>query len=135
MQPVAKPGYMFSHWLPASNIMDSLSDSLNVNVTQSTQTFTAVFKVVPLPPDGPDIHFSVQPNPSNGLFTIISNNKTIAKTCKFEVFDMQGRLLHKGLVSENNETTLDLTAQRAGIYWISIYKGDERIDNLKILKY
>jgi hypothetical protein len=135
MHPIAKPGYIFSHWLPASNIMDSLSDSLNVNVTQNSQTFTAVFKVVPLPPDGPDIHFTVQPNPSNGLFSIMSDNKTIAKACKFEVFDLQGRLIQKGLVSESNETTLDLTAQRAGIYWISIYKGDERIENLKILKY
>lgn len=135
MQPIAKPGYIFSHWLPASNIMDSLSDSLSVYVTQNTQTFTAVFMVAPLPPDGPDIHFSVQPNPSNGLFSIMSDNKTIAKACKFEVFDLQGRLIQKGLVSESNETSLDLTAQRAGIYWISIYKGDERIENLKILKY
>ena len=135
MQPIAKPGYLFSHWLPASNIMDSLSDSLTVFVTQNTQTFTAVFKVAPLPPDGPDIHFSVQPNPSNGLFSIMSDNKTIAKACKFEVFDLQGRLIQKGPVSESNETTLDLAAQRAGIYWISIYKGDERIENLKILKY
>ena len=115
--------------------MDSLSDSLNVFVTQNTQTFTAVFKVVPLPPDGPDIHFNVQPNPSNGLFSIMSDNKTIAKSCKFEVIDLQGRLIQKGQVSESNETTLDLTLQRAGIYWISIYKGEERLDNLKILKY
>lgn len=135
LQPIAKPGYLFSHWLPASNILDSLSDSLNVYVTQNTQTFTAVFKVVPLPPDGPDIHFSVQPNPSNGLFSIMSDNKTIAKACTFEVFDLQGRLIQKGLVSESNETTLDLSTQRAGIYWISIYKGEERLDNLKILKY
>ena len=135
LQPIAKPGYLFSHWLPASNILDSLSDSLNVYVTQKTQTFTAVFKVVPLPPDGPDIHFSVQPNPSNGLFSIMSDNKTIAKACTFEVFDLQGRLIQKGLVSESNETTLDLSTQRAGIYWISIYKGEERLDNLKILKY
>ncbi len=135
LHPIAKPGYVFSHWLPASNIIDSLSDSLNVFVTQNTQTFTAVFKVVPLPPDGPDIHFSVQPNPSNGLFSIMSDNKTIAKSCKFEVFDLQGRLIQKGQVSESNETTLDLTSQRAGIYWVSIYKGEERLDNLKILKY
>jgi hypothetical protein len=135
LHPIAKPGYVFSHWLPANNIMDSLSDSLNVFVTQNTQTFTAVFKVIPLPPDGPDIHFSVQPNPSNGLFSLMSDNKTIAKSCKFEVFDLQGRLIQKGQVSESNETTLDLTSQQAGIYWVSIYKGEERLDNLKILKY
>ena len=51
------------------------------------------------------------------------------------MIDLQGRLIQKGQVSESNETTLDLTLQRAGIYWISIYKGEERLDNLKILKY
>jgi hypothetical protein len=135
MEPVAKPGYVFSHWLPASNIPDTLTDSLVVNVTQQTQTFTAVFKAAPPAPDGPDIHFSVQPNPSNGLFSIISDNKTIAKTCEFEVYDLQGRRILKGQVSESNETNLDLTAQQAGIYWISIYKGEERLENLKILKF
>ncbi|MFN5653781.1 MAG: CotH kinase family protein, partial [Flavobacteriia bacterium] len=70
MQPVAKPGYMFSHWLPTFSISDTLSDSLEVNVTQSNQTFTAVFKPIPLPPDGPNIHFSIAPNPSNGTFVL-----------------------------------------------------------------
>jgi len=135
LQPKPKTGFVFSHWLPASNIPDTLSDSLVVNVTQQTQTFTAVFKAAPLAPDGPDIHFSVQPNPSNGLFSIISDNKTVAKTCDFEVYDLQGRRILKGPVSQSNETTIDLTAQQAGIYWISIYKGEERLENLSILKY
>ena len=135
LQPKPKTGFVFSHWLPASNIPDTLSDSLVVNVSQQTQTFTAVFKAAPLAPDGPDIHFSVQPNPSNGLFSIISDNKTIAKTCDFEVYDLQGRRILKGQVSQSNETTIDLTAQQAGIYWISIYKGEERLENLSILKY
>ena len=135
MQPIAKPGFVFSHWLPASNIADSLSDSLEVNVSENTQTFTAVFKAVPLAPDGPDIHFSIAPNPSNGAFILTHDNKTIAKSCKFEVFDLQGRIIQKGLVSESNQTNLDLTAQRAGVYWICIYNGDEKLENLKILKY
>ena len=78
LQPKPKTGFVFSHWLPASNIPDTLSDSLVVNVSQQTQTFTAVFKAAPLAPDGPDIHFSVQPNPSNGLFNtaIVKNDGT-----------------------------------------------------------
>lgn len=135
LQPVAKPGYLFSHWLPAANISDTLADSLSVNVNENTQTFTAVFKTIPLPPDGPDIHFSIQPNPSNGVFTLVSDNKTIAKDCKFIVYDLQGRQLYKGNVSESNLTTLDLTTQRAGIYWVSIYKGAEKLQHLKMLKY
>lgn len=135
MQPIAKPGYEFSHWLPGANIVDTLMDSLTVNVSQNTQTFTAVFKAIPLPPDGPTIHFSLQPNPSNGLFTLISDNKTIAKDCRYLIYDLQGRMLFKGSVSETNSTELDLSAQSPGIYWISIYRGNEKLQHLKMLKY
>jgi hypothetical protein len=135
MQPIAKPGFVFSHWLPASNIADSLSDSLEVNVSENTQTFTAVFKAVPLAPDGPDIHFSVAPNPSNGAFILTHDNKTIAKSCKFEVLDLQGRIIQKGLVSESNQTNLDLTAQRAAVYWLRIVKNNESLTNFKLIKY
>lgn len=135
LYPIAKQGYLFSHWLAADNILDPLVDSLTVNVSQNTQTFTAVFKLAPPPADGPGINFNIQPNPSNGLFSIVNNNKIIAKTCRFEVFDLQGRSALKGLVLESDQTTLDLSAQQSGIYWIRIYKGDENLENLKILKY
>ena len=135
MQPIAKPGYLFSHWLPASNITDSLSDSLNVFVTQNTQTFTAVFKVVPLPPDPPYIAFSVQPNPSNGLFSIFSSNKDLAKGCQYFVYDLQGRVIQEGPISDTYETLLDLTAKGAAVYWLSIYQGDNKLQTLELLKY
>jgi hypothetical protein len=94
-----------------------------------------VFKAIPLPPDGPTIHFSLQPNPSSGLFTLISDNKTIAKDCRYLIYDLQGRMLFKGSVSETNSTELDLSAQSPGIYWISIYRGNEKLQHLKMLKY
>jgi hypothetical protein len=108
---------------------------LNVFVTQITQTFTAVFKAIPLPPDGPDIHFSVQPNPSNGLFSIISTNKDLAKDCQYVVCDLQGRVIQKGPISDTYETSLDLTAQRAAVYWLRIVKNNESLTNFKLIKY
>ena len=135
MEPVAKPGYVFSHWLPAANIVDSLADSLSVFVTQSSQTFTAVFKVVPLPPDPPYIEFSVQPNPSNGLFSVWSTNKDLAKDCQYFIYDLQGRVIQKGPISDTYETILDLTAQGAAVYWLTIYKGEDKLQTLELLKY
>jgi hypothetical protein len=135
MEPVAKPGYVFSHWLPAANIVDSLADSLSVFVTQTNQTFTAVFKVVPLPPDPPYIEFSVQPNPSNGLFSVWSTNKDLAKDCQYLIYDLQGRVIQKGPISDTYETILDLTVQRAAVYWLTIYKGEDKLQTLELLKY
>jgi hypothetical protein len=135
MEPVAKPGYVFSHWLPAANIVDSLADSLSVFVTQTNQTFTAVFKVVPLPPDPPYIEFSVQPNPSNGLFSVWSTNKDLAKDCQYFIYDLQGRVIQKGPISDTYETILDLTVQRAAVYWLTIYKGEDKLQTLELLKY
>lgn len=135
LQPIAQPGYIFSHWLPNSSISDTLTDSLEVNISQNSQSFTAVFKSIPLPPDGPTISFGVQPNPNNGIFLLTNDNKTIAKDCHFEILDLQGRLIQKGSLLGSTETTLDLSAQKSGIYWIRIEKNGTHLQNLKILKF
>ncbi|MEN9994651.1 MAG: hypothetical protein RL762_1308 [Bacteroidota bacterium] len=136
MQPVAKPGYIFSHWLPNSSINDTLVDSLDVNVTLSNQTFTAVFKVVPLPPDGPDINFSIAPNPSNGTFILTHNNKTQALGCSYEIYDLSGRKVVAGSVNNSElETTIVLPEVRSAIYILRVIKNNEVLTNFKLLKY
>lgn len=136
MQPIAKPGYIFSHWLPANNISDSLSDSLEVYVTQTNQTFTAVFKVAPLPPDGPNIHFSIAPNPSNGTFVLTHDNKSLAEGCSFEIYDLNGRKVQSGLVNNSEvDTSISLTESRASIYFLRVVKKNEVLGNFKVIKY
>jgi hypothetical protein len=136
MEPVAKPGYVFSHWLPAANIVDSLADSLSVFVTQSNQTFTAVFKVVPLPPDGPDINFSIAPNPSNGAFVLTHNNKTQAQGCSYEIYDLSGRKVVAGEVNNSElETSITLPEVRAAVYVLRVVKNNEVLTNFKLIKY
>ena len=135
LQPMANPGFEFSHWIPNSNIIDSLSDSLFINVTQNSQTFIAVFKDAPHIIDGPEIHFSVQPNPSNGLFNLMSDNKTIAEKCRYEVSDIQGKVIAKGQISPTNQTPIDLTAFCSGLYWVTIYQNSVYETSLKILKF
>ena len=77
----------------------------------------------------------MQPNPSNGLFTIISTNKDLAKDCQYVVCDLQGRVIQKGPISDTYETSLDLTAQRAAVYWLRIYKGEDVLQTLELLKF
>jgi hypothetical protein len=136
MHPVAKPGYMFSHWLPTFSISDTLMDSLDVNVTQNNQTFTAVFTVVPLPPDGPDITFSIAPNPSNGAFVLTHNNKTQAQGCSYEIYDLSGRIVVAGEVNNSElETAITLPEVRAAVYVLRVVKNNEVLTNFKLMKY
>ncbi len=136
MQPIAKPGYVFSHWLPTFSIADTLVDSLDINVTQSNQTFTAVFKVIPLPPDGPDINFSIAPNPSNGTFVLTHNNKTQAQGCSYEIYDLSGRKVVAGEVNNSElETSITLPEVRAAVYILRVVKNNEVLTNFKLIKY
>lgn len=130
----AKPGFVFSHWVAAANISDSLQDSLVVNLTQSTQTFTAVFTAIPIPPAPQDLVFNLHPNPSSQLFLVSNNSAQAASECRLIVRDLHGRVIKTIELPNETSYELDLLQERAGIYWIEIYNGDQRIQVLKALK-
>jgi hypothetical protein len=132
----AKPGYIFSHWISAANITDTLTDSLEVNVNTASQTFTAVFMVAPLPPDGPTIEFGVAPNPTNGAFILSHNNKTQAQGCTYEIYDLSGRKVLSGIVNNTElETPITLSESRAAVYILRVIKNNETLSNFKLVKY
>jgi hypothetical protein len=134
--PVAKPGYEFSHWLPGAFISDTLQDSLSTNISANIAFFTAVFKLIPLPPDGPDIHFTVAPNPSNGTFVLSHDNKTQASGCTYEIFDLSGRIIAKGTVNNTAlETPISIPEMRSAIYILRVQKNVEVLSTFKVLKY
>lgn len=132
----AKPGYIFSHWISAANITDTLIDSLEINVNTASQTFTAVFMVAPLPPDGPTIEFGVAPNPTNGAFILSHNNKTQAQGCTYEIYDLSGRKVLSGIVNNTElETPITLSESRAAVYILRVIKNNETLSNFKLVKY
>jgi len=134
--PVAKPGYFFSHWEPNAFISDTLQDSLTVNVSTIQSNFTAIFKLIPLPPDGPDIHFSVAPNPSNGTFVLSHDNKTQAQGCRYEIYDLSGRIITQGTVNNTAlETPIFIPDMRSAVYILRIQKNEEVLSTFKVLKY
>jgi hypothetical protein len=135
MSPVAKPGYEFSHWKPNVYVSDTLSDSLSCNVTISNTLFTAVFRKIPEPLDGPDIHFSIYPNPTNGNFTISHDNKTIATNCRYVIYNLEGRVVKENDLLENSfDTTVDISSVKSSIYFIQMMKENEVLFTSKLIK-
>ena len=134
--PVAKPGYLFSHWEPNAFISDTLQDSLSVNLNNLQTTFTAVFKTIPIPPDGPEIHFTIAPNPSNGTFVLSHDNKTQAQGCRYEIYDLSGRIIAQGTVNNTAlETPIFIPDMRSAVYILRIQKNEEVLSTFKVLKY
>ena len=136
MIPVAQPGYEFSHWIPTAFVNDTLQDTLSTNITANFAFFTAVFKLIPPPPDGPNIHFTVAPNPSNGTFVLSHDNKTLAGGCTYEIYDLSGRIITKGTVNNTAlETPISIPEMRSAIYILRVQKNEEVLSTFKVLKY
>lgn len=82
------------------------------------------------------IQFSVQPNPSSGLFNIsiigmISNNATIS------IFNALGQIVYsKSIITgiEEYNTTVDLTANEPGMYIVNILDEDGTLLMKRIVK-
>jgi len=63
-----------------------------------------------------DALFSVEPNPTSGMFTI---ELATQKNVLYEVTDISGKMLHKGMLTEKR-TTIDLSKNEAGVYLLKI---------------
>jgi len=112
-----------------------LIDSLNCNVSTNYTTFTAVFKKIPEPPDGPDIHFSLYPNPASSALILQHDNKTLAKDCVYEIFDLNGRIITQGDLNTNTlQTPIDISSLRASMYLIRIKKAVSTVETLRFVK-
>lgn len=135
MSAIAKPGFTFSHWVPNFFISDTLSNKIDTNVSITNTTFTAVFKEIPIPPDGPDISFNVYPNPSNGNFIISHDNKTQAENCSYSIYDLNGRIVKKGDISNDSfETNVDFSYVSSSIYILQIIKENQKLYHTKLIK-
>ena len=70
-----------------------------------------------------DALFSVEPNLTTGMFTI---ELATQKNVLYEVTDISGKMLHKGMLTEKR-TTIDLSKNEAGIYLLKIDEQSIRL--------
>jgi hypothetical protein len=98
------------------------------NFPITTNEATTVFQLLSNPSFPIDASVNLYPNPTHNIINIKATN-TITSV---QLFDAQGRLLQTKLVNENN-TTLDITAQSAGVYFIKA-TTDKGIKVEKIVK-
>ena len=72
---------------------------------------------------------NVYPNPSNGVFNI---SLPVVDNAIFKVFDTTGRQISSGTLNKN--MTLDLSAQKSGIYFLEVNVNGSRTVNKLIVK-
>jgi hypothetical protein len=71
---------------------------------------------------------SIFPNPSNGIFTIQSNNNV----SKIEIVNMLGEIVKEQMIN-SGEMELDLSAQPKGIYFVRCYNDGKIIGTQKLI--
>jgi hypothetical protein len=136
MEAVAEPGYTFSHWESNEFITDTLSPLFVNNISTSNTVFRAIFKAIPPPPDGPEISFTLYPNPSStNVINLVHDNKTLADGCTYTVIDLNGRTLFHGDVNNNGlETQIEIGNLRSSVYFLKISRGQEKLDTIRFIK-
>ena len=70
--------------------------------------------------------FYVYPNPSNGIFTLVSGSNEINE---IEVFDVTGKVIlsKKQFNSSDNQISIDITSASQGIYFLKITANNQSI--------
>ena len=132
---IADSGYSFVKWLPNSFIIDTLNPTFESNITIDTTLFTAIFKLIPAPPDGPNIHFNLYPSPSSGEITIAHDNLTLAKNCTIQIFDLNGRKIYDGAFDPlSKKTTLNIVNFESALYLLKISNNNDISETLKFIK-
>lgn len=135
MEALPQPGFEFSHWEPNPFISDTLNPVFEGNIDVAQQNFKAIFKAIPPPPDGPEIHFTLFPNPSAGDLFLQHDNKTLATGCTYEIFDLNGRLIQSGSIDNTSlSTPINVTNLRATIYFLSIRNTESVIETIRFIK-
>jgi hypothetical protein len=134
MNAIPKPGFLFSHWEPNGYITDTLNPLFEGNVSENT-SFIAYFSEIPPPVDGPDIHFSLYPNPASNQLVLSHDNKTLAEGCLFEIYDLNGRILYQAPLDFTSTTmSIDISKLRASLYFVKIKKNNATLDVIRFVK-
>jgi|LSQX01.1.fsa_nt_gb hypothetical protein len=78
--------------------------------------------------------FRVYPNPTTGIFTLELNSVNESGSVRIEIFNLLGERILNTEQQTNSHYQLDLSGNKAGIYFIRV-NNSGRIDQKKLIKY
>jgi hypothetical protein len=132
---LADSGYSFVKWMPHPLIADTLNPTFESNVDLDSTIFTAIFKLIPPPPDGPTIEFTLFPSPSSTSITLAHNNSTLAKNIRYEIYDLNGRIISTGKLDENSKQThITIANFQAALYLIRLTNDKDFLETKRFVK-
>lgn len=105
------------------------------SVAEGIQQPYAISVVLGIEESGINLQMAAYPNPvTDHLILKISDDNSYEGRLTATIYDMKGSLIKQQLVV-NNETTIDMADQTAGIYFLKIHGEDlKEIKTFKIIK-
>lgn len=127
IEAVAEPGFIFHHWGTHFLIADTTNAIFLDTLAAAVIDFDAYFE-----PDFSSIgehaehHFSLLPNPTTDMITVIGNEAYTAET-RYEVVDPRGVLVAMGTwPAAQQRSSLDASGLAHGVYQLRLFNGQRR---------
>lgn len=128
------PWKQFSYKLTAQKPGRSMQETEIIVDSNAPERSYLLNSINQTPKESGEINcLTVYPNPSNGL---VSFNYSIDKNTsgKISVTDILGRTLQTIIISSSNNTeSIDMSANKDGIYFVNLFSGDKLIKTQKII--
>jgi len=139
MDEPASHGYVFYKIKPTPGykVADIIPNTAEIyfdfNPAVVTNTFETAFVATLSNKNYNDSEFSIFPNPTNNVVTL-KFNKNTSNTIQITVYDIQGKsILNSKRALMNNETQLNISELKSGLYFIKVFDGFTEITK-KLLK-
>ena len=81
-----------------------------------------------------NLSFSAYPNPTKNNLNLTFADELDLENMTYEVFDLAGKLIISKTKIKSSEQIISLSNYPNGLYFLSIFKGNEIIKSFKIMK-
>ena len=81
-----------------------------------------------------NLSFSAYPNPTKNNLNLTFANELDLENMTYQVFDLTGKLIISKTKIKSSEQIIYLSNYQTGLYFLSIFKGNEIIKSFKIMK-
>jgi hypothetical protein len=122
--------------LPTNDVTQLTTDPFgNVFILNNNQLYKYQLQSLSVKPNNSISNLTIYPNPGSGTYTIEGKFQNISDAT-YSVYDSIGKLLKSETIKPINNKileTIDITDLKAGIYYIDVYIGNEKVQR-KIIK-